>query len=156
MYPTLDDEHFNRKISNKEEFKNLKYKSQIKNIKEYADSLINTEFELQSYQKFVKNYMSLNTPYNGLLLYHGLGSGKTCSAIGICENIRDYLKITENSKKIIIVANPNVQNNFKLQLFNPDLLKEKNGNWTMNSCIGDKFINEVNPTKTKIKKYRKQ
>jgi len=154
LYPTLDDDHFNSKISAKEEFYNVSYKSKITNIKQYADELAKTEFELQPHQKFVKNFMSLNTPYNSLLLYHGLGSGKTCSAIGICETIRDYLKSTNKTNKIIIVANPNVQNNFKLQLFNEQLLKEENGGWSINNCVGNKLIKEVNPTKIKIKKDR--
>ena len=42
---------------------------------------------LFSYQKFVKEYMAPNTPYRGLLVYHGLGSGKTRSAI---EVIKEY------------------------------------------------------------------
>ena len=36
--------------------------------------------------------MSAQTPYNSLLLYHGLGTGKTCSAITVAEEMRDYLK----------------------------------------------------------------
>uniref|UniRef100_A0A6C0H5R5 Helicase ATP-binding domain-containing protein n=1 Tax=viral metagenome TaxID=1070528 RepID=A0A6C0H5R5_9ZZZZ len=152
LYPTLDDEHFNSKISVKEEFKNVSYKSKITDVEKYANELSKSEFELQPHQKFVKNFMSFNTPYNSLLLYHGLGSGKTCSAIGICETVRNYLVESGKQNKIIIVANPNVQNNFKLQLFNEQLLKEENGGWTINNCVGNKLINEVNPTKIKIKK----
>ena len=35
-----------------------------------------TEFELLTHQKIVRDYLNLYTPYRGLLLYHGLGSGK--------------------------------------------------------------------------------
>ena len=38
-------------------------------------------------------------PYNTLLLFHGLGSGKTCSAIGVTEEMRDYMKFVAISKK---------------------------------------------------------
>jgi hypothetical protein len=34
------------------------------------------EFELLTHQKIVRDYLNLYTPYRGLLLYHGLGSGK--------------------------------------------------------------------------------
>jgi len=34
------------------------------------------DFSLLTHQKIVKDYMNLFTPYRGLLLYHGLGSGK--------------------------------------------------------------------------------
>jgi len=36
----------------------------------------NTNFSLLTHQKIVRDYMNLYTPYRGLLLYHGLGSGK--------------------------------------------------------------------------------
>ena len=35
-----------------------------------------TQFNLLTHQKIVRDYMNLYTPYRGLLLYHGLGSGK--------------------------------------------------------------------------------
>ena len=34
--------------------------------------------ELLHYQKLIRDYMLIETPYRGILLYHGLGSGKTC------------------------------------------------------------------------------
>ena len=36
------------------------------------------------HQRFVKRFMA-NSPYRGILLYHGLGVGKTRSAIAICQ-----------------------------------------------------------------------
>ena len=35
-----------------------------------------TNFSLLTHQKIVRDYMNVFTPYRGLLLYHGLGSGK--------------------------------------------------------------------------------
>ena len=40
---------------------------------------------LLTHQNIVRDYVNLYTPYRGLLLYHGLGSGKTCSSIAIAE-----------------------------------------------------------------------
>ncbi len=40
------------------------------------------------HQKFVSDYLSENSPYRGLLLYHGLGSGKSCSSILVAEGFR--------------------------------------------------------------------
>jgi hypothetical protein len=90
--------------------------------------------------------MSFQTPYNSLLLFHGLGSGKTCSAIGVCEEMRDYLRQMGISKQIIIVASPNVQDNFRLQLFDERKLKEQDGIWTTKGCLGNKLLKEINPT----------
>ncbi len=117
LYPDLNDPNFNIKIANKKEFSNSKYDGTIDNVKKRAEELSQAEYELLPQQAFVRNFMSFQTPYNSLLLFHGLGSGKTCSAIGVCEEMRDYLKQMGISKRIIIVASPNVQDNFKLQLF---------------------------------------
>lgn len=40
------------------------------------------------YQKFVRDYLRLGTPYRGLLLEHGLGSGKTRSTIMVAKTFR--------------------------------------------------------------------
>ena len=46
--------------------------------------------ELRNYQIFVSKYLDYNSPYNGILLYHGLGSGKTATSIGIYNNLYKY------------------------------------------------------------------
>ena len=94
---------------------------------------------------FVRNFLSFQTPYNGLLLYHGLGSGKTCSAISVAEEMRDYLKQMGITQRIIVVAAPNVQDNFKLQLFDERKLKLVNGLWNIRACTGNKYMKEINP-----------
>jgi hypothetical protein len=45
-------------------------------------------WEYTSFQKFVRDYLSSSSPYRGLLLYHGLGSGKTCTSITVAENLK--------------------------------------------------------------------
>ena len=150
LYPTLNDANFNIKIASKIEFFDTKYDGEIyKNIKERADMLANADFELQPHQAFVKNFMSFQTPYSSMLLYHGLGTGKTCSAIGVCEEMRDYMKQTNITKRIIIVASENVQDNFKLQLFDERKLKNINGIWNIRSCTGNKILKEINPMNMK-------
>jgi len=49
--------------------------------------------ELLPYQKLVRDYLVAETPYRGLLIYHGLGTGKTCSAISVAESLIDTRKI---------------------------------------------------------------
>lgn len=154
LYPTMDDGNFNTKIASKKEFYDNRYEEHtdedFQNIKNIAQRLCdNTEFELAPHQMFVKNFMSFETPYNGLLLYHGLGTGKTCSAISVCEEMRTYLKKMGNLKKIIIVASPSVQENFKTQLFNENKLKLVNGLWNIKACTGNNFIKEINPMNMK-------
>jgi len=149
LYPNLNDPNFIVKIAEKKEFNDTKYDGKIYNIKEQADILANAEFELAPQQAFVRNFLSFQTPYNSLLLYHGLGSGKTCTAIGVCEEQRDYLKQMGISKRIIVVASPNVQDNFRLQLFDERKLKLVDGLWNIKGCVGNKLLKEINPMNMK-------
>jgi hypothetical protein len=155
LYPTLDDPNFNIKIASKREFGDTQYDGTIydslEKIKEHANKMCNAEFELSPHQLFVRNFLSFQTPYNSLLLYHGLGTGKTCSAITICEEMRDYLSQIglSTSRKIIVVASPNVQQNFKLQLFDRRKLKLIDGIWNIRSCTGNKYLKEINPMNMK-------
>ena len=150
LYPDLNDPNFNIKIASKKEFNDTKYEGTIQeNIKDYADALSKAEFELSPHQIFVKNFLSFQTPYSSLLLFHGLGSGKTCSSIGVCEEHRDYLKQTGITKRIIIVASENVQDNFKLQLFDERKLKLVDGIWNIRACTGNKLLKEINPMNMK-------
>ena len=115
-YPHLDDTRLQKKITLKKEFR-YRYDGSIEKIDKQSKIVCKKtkKYELFPHQEFIKRYVSYDTPYNGVLLYHGLGSGKTCSAIGITESLRTYSKYIQNFKQIMIVASPNVQENFKLQ-----------------------------------------
>lgn len=145
LYPHHLNPRFNLRIANKKEFQDLKYPKEKRNVEKVSNQLCNAEFELSPHQIFVRNFLSSYTPYNTLLLYHGLGTGKTCSAISVCEEYREYMNQSGIDKRIIIVASPNVQENFKLQLFDPSRLKLINGMWNIHTCTGNKFIKEINP-----------
>lgn len=46
------------------------------NVKNANVKKNNDKFELLPYQKFLRDYMQESSPYRGVLIYHGLGSGK--------------------------------------------------------------------------------
>jgi len=143
-YPHLDDRQFQKKITVKKEFQ-YRYDGEIDDVSRKSQIVCKKKNrELFPHQEFIKRYISNDTPYNGMLLYHGLGSGKTCSAIGVTEALRMYSKYIQGFKKIMVVASPNVQENFKLQLFNPSSLKKENGIWNISGCLGNSFIEELN------------
>lgn len=58
-----------------------------------------------SQQKFVSDYLSDNTPYRGLLLYHGLGSGKSGASIMIAEGFK--------TRKIVIMVPATLESNYR-------------------------------------------
>ena len=100
LYPNLNDKEFNIKIATKKEFNDTKYDGKIyDNIKEQSDILAKADFELQPHQAFVKNFMSFQTPYNSLLLNHGLGTGK-CMRKGTPIMLSDgSIELVENIKE---------------------------------------------------------
>ena len=146
LYPDLNDPNFNTKIAKRKEFNEFHYDGKIYDIKKQSELLCNADFELSPHQIFVKNFLSLQTPYNSLLLYHGLGTGKTCTSIGITEEYRKYMKQIGLTQRIIVIASPNVQDNFRLQLFDETKLKLKNGIWNIRSCVGNSLLKEINPS----------
>ena len=144
LYPDFNDPNFNVKIASKKEFYDTKYDKKIYNVKKRGNQLCGeNEFELSPTQMFVRNFLSFQTPYNNLLLYHGLGTGKTCSAISVCEEMRKFMKEMDITKRIIIVASPNVQENFKLQLFDERKLKQIDGLWNPGENFTDNNNNAI-------------
>jgi len=156
LYPSLNDPFLNQKIAKRNEFSAFTYDADITQpLKETSDIICeNPEFELQARQLFVKTFISQNTPYKGLLIYHGVGTGKTCSAIGIAEELRDYMKNAGITQRIMVIASSNVQNNFRLQLFDETKLKQVEGVWKNNSCVGNKLIREINPVGANISREK--
>jgi hypothetical protein len=83
----------------------------------------NSDFSLLTHQKIVRDYMNLYTPYRGLLLYHGLGSGKTCTSIAIAEGMKD-------SKRVVIMTPASLRANYIEELKKcGDLLYKRNQYW---------------------------
>jgi len=62
------------------------------------------------YQAFIREYMREASPYRGVLVYHGLGSGKTCTSIAASEALYG------SGKKIIIMTPIALKENFLNEL----------------------------------------
>ena len=63
------------------------------------------------YQKFIREYIRMAGPYRGILVYHGLGSGKTCSAIAAAEAIYG-----SSNKKMIVMTPFSLRANFMSEI----------------------------------------
>lgn len=148
-YPSIQDPNFQQKVTRYDDF-NIPFVSHhpttAKEVEQLSNKLCNSSIELSTYQLVIRNFLSNATPYNGLLLYHGLGTGKTCSAITIAEEHRKFLKQSGLSKKIYILGNKNIKLNFKNQLFKESHLRKRKGEWTCSSCIGNTILAEMNPS----------
>lgn len=97
-------------------------------------------FKLQSQQRFLRRVLSPDSPLRNLLMIHGTGSGKTCSAIQIAE---EYILRPEfQEKKVMVVASAAVQENFRTQIFdmsrvNLDLVS---GTLESKQCTGRRYL----------------
>ena len=80
-------------------------------IKEIENNKKRNGFELRPYQKFIRDYLSFESPYRGILLYHGLGSGKTCTSITIAENLK-------TDKNIVVLLPASLRSNYVNSLVN--------------------------------------
>ena len=147
-YPDIYENDIPDKLYQKEELNRYIIGKEIGDIKDKCDS---DYFELAPHQLFLKNLISPNTNYYGLLIFHGVGVGKSCSGISIAENFRDIYGKEEN--KIIILASQNIRIGWKNTIFNPS-----RGD---NQCTGDSYYyDDIDDTKIddkyakkKIKKY---
>jgi hypothetical protein len=70
--------------------------------------------ELMPHQKFVRDFLGADKPNRGLLLYHGLGSGKTCAAIAIAASLLHEDKAPQT--KVIVMLPANLHTNFGSEL----------------------------------------
>jgi hypothetical protein len=120
-------------MNNREKFVNFinslfaEYKSALEaNAENISCDIIgktSSDFSLLTHQKIVRDYLNLYTPYRGLLLYHGLGSGKTCTSIAIAEGMKD-------SKNVIIMTPASLRANYVEELKKcGDLIYKRNQYW---------------------------
>jgi len=140
-YPNSSDKLFNKKIYMKKEFNDNK----IIEISSYDNYLKNQSklkgFKRSQSQKFVKNFVSNNTPYNGILLWHGVGVGKTCAAISIAENFRDIIQ-KQDQKILVLTPGDTLRNTWKDEIFNIEKeLYDKNS--YNKQCTGSKYLKEL-------------
>lgn len=155
-YPDKNDEDFFKKIFLKKEFNENQYKLDVDGDTEEVfeklcggdrDDEDNNQFQLLSHQILMRNYININTPYNGVLLFHGMGTGKTCSAIAIAEAYRKSISdMSSFSKVLVLTSGTTISANFKTQIH--DIRKG------YNQCTFSNYIN-YKPYDTELVKQKK-
>ena len=115
-YVSVDDPDFYQFVNKK--YAKYKIPKTQKTLKEIC---FPSKYEFQIPQKFLAEFINPKTPYTGLLVYHRIGAGKTCTAIKIAENFKKL-------KKIMIVLPAALKGNFRSELRSP--------------CAGDKYLRQ--------------
>ncbi len=98
----------------------------------------NSRFKLQSQQRFLRRVLSPDSPVQSLLMVHGTGVGKSCTAIQVAE---EYIMRPEfRDHKVLVLANPAVQSNFKREIFDVDRVKLDRGLLQSPQCTGRRYL----------------
>jgi len=88
------------------------------------------KYQFQVPQKFLADYINPKTPYTGILVFHRIGAGKTCTAINIAENFK-------KKKQIMIVLPASLKGNFRSEL--------------RSLCAGENYL--TNKEREELKRY---
>ena len=106
-----------------------------------CDSLIaakkSKDFSLMVHQQIIRDYINVFSPYRGLLLYHGLGAGKTCGSIAIAEGLKNF-------NKVIVMTPASLRTNYIEELKScGDPIYKKNQYWEKILTNGNKHIEKA-------------
>ena len=106
-YPNIRKKDFYSDIYLKKEFNELKLEEiEEKHIDTNGNSFYN-------HQKIISRFLSSNTNYNELLIFHEMGSGKSCVSVNVIEQIKN-----ENKYEGALYLNKGTSsiNNFKKEI----------------------------------------
>lgn len=113
---------------------------------------INSSFKLQNTQRFLRRVLSPDSPTRNLLMIHGTGSGKACSAIQIAE---EYIIRPEfQAKKVLVLANPSIRENFKTQIFDISRVTvDADGLLLSKQCTGRRYLEMIQRSQSEPLRY---
>ena len=119
-YPNVDDEDLQLKLYKKREFYYNKYPERpelkkYEDIKDYRDNVCARDFSLHEYQTLAANIINPDTPFPGAIIFHGLGTGKTCAGVAIAEKFKPLAQ-KYNTKIYILVPGPLLKESWKYHL----------------------------------------
>ena len=138
-YPSPLDEEFLKKIYTKREFyiNKIPGRSELKtyeDIKDYRDKICTRKFALHEQQSFLSNFINPDTPYRGILICHGTGTGK-CVVGG------DFVFLNG-----ILIKYQDIWNTYKKDI----ILDNTGGEWSIPK--GELIVNSINAAGKIIKK----
>ena len=139
LYPDTMDPDFTARLYSKTEFSDLRSGT-------VSEDLCSTTqpFQTTAVQRLVARFLHPQTPYRGMLLDHGVGVGKTCSAITIAEMFLDVLP----ANRVILLCPQAIASGFRRTIFDPEkltLLSTRDAQlrgelWESNQCTGMTYV----------------
>ena len=110
QYERNEDDLFN--IYDEDMYDVIKSKKEFSELK--LDPYEEPSGSYLKHQLFIQRFLSIHTPYTGLLLWHEVGVGKTLSAISVIEGMKKY----NNNPALVLSKGRNITDNFREQILN--------------------------------------
>ena len=141
-YPEHSDLELQNKLYKKREFyyhkiPNRKILTDYNEIKDFRDKKCGSKFQIRTQQYLLSNFINPDTPFKGLLMFHGAGTGKTCAAITIAENFKDQVR-KYGTKIYVLVPGPLIRENWKDEII---------------QCTKETYFKDINTTSGFINEY---
>ena len=122
-YPEITDPNIQYKLFKKREYYYNKIpprpiideKTDYKVIEEYRYNACGRNFALHEHQELLSNIINPDTPYKGVLVFHGLGTGKTCVGVAIAEKFKPIVH-KYNTKIYILAPGPILKEQWRKSL----------------------------------------
>lgn len=116
-YPKITDSNIQSKIYAKREFYYYKLPerpnlSNYNEIAEFRKKQCVLSGELLEHQSMLSNFINPDTPYKGLLVFHGTGTGKTGVGVAVGEKFKQQVQ-RYGTKIYILVPGPLLKENWK-------------------------------------------
>lgn len=149
LYPDPDDPQFAARLFSKREFYEARaVAAQVSEgtLDPCSSGAAQRVFELTPVQRIVSRFLNPLTPYMGMLLFHGVGVGKTYSAVSVAEQFLEAAP----TKKVIVLVPQALKDNFKKTIFDVNKLiwSPAEGAWTSNQLAGTATLERLGLLRT--------
>lgn len=133
-YPNSNSPNLTKNLAKRSEFEELKIEDDKRSI---TDICKPSRFNYRNYQSWIKRYLSIDSPYNGLLLIHEVGTGKTCTSLLFSESMKKYLLQFNN--RIVYLTKSSLVDSVYGEIFSLKKFKKKRKKTDFTQCLGDTY-----------------
>jgi hypothetical protein len=139
-----DEMNFSRKYTKQLALLSLREDMDIDRLRSTPDYALTLDespydkeaFALTNNQRFLKRFLSPDSMNRGVLLFHGVGVGKTCSAVQIATNFSTFY-----TNRALVILPSSLEDNFRKELFNIQRVDFERRSY--DSCYGKRYLDRI-------------
>jgi superfamily II DNA or RNA helicase len=110
-------------------------------VSDMAETADRVHFKLSPNQIFLKKWLSPDTYNQGVLLFHNVGVGKSCTSIHIAENFKDMFR-----RQALVILPKSLKATYMRELYNPARLGRQ--------CVGNTYVSQDSKRSTRLIRQR--